>query len=148
MLRQLLLVIALAVAVPVHASTKWTPPTQEELTMTSEPTTPGASAVYLFLEETADDAQHVRTMYARIKILTEAGKDRFSDILMPYEDKEESIKRIEARTIHSDGTVVPFTGKPWKKEMVKAAGLRLMEKIQHARCAGGQYPGVPIRNHL
>ena len=96
--------------------------------MTSDPAAPGAAAVYLFREETADDQRQMHTLYARIKILTEAGREQFSDITMPYEDKEETIRGVEARTIHSDGTVIPFTGKPWQKEIVKGAGLRYMEK--------------------
>ena len=96
--------------------------------MTSDPAAPGAAAVYLFREETADDDRHMRTFYARIKILTDAGREEFSDVSMPYEDKEENIKGVEARTIHSDGTVIEFTGKPWQKEVVKAGQVRYMEK--------------------
>ncbi|MGC2297699.1 MAG: DUF3857 domain-containing protein [Acidobacteriaceae bacterium] len=96
--------------------------------MTSDPAAPGAAAVYLFREETADDARQMHTLYARIKILTDAGREQFSDITMPYEDKLETIRGVEARTIHSDGTVIPFTGKPWQREIVKGAGLRYMEK--------------------
>jgi hypothetical protein len=96
--------------------------------MTVDPAAPGAPAVYLFREETADDQRQMRTLYARIKILTDAGREQFSDITMPYEDKEENIKGVEARTIHSDGTVIPFTGKPWQKEVAKAGGMKFMEK--------------------
>lgn len=47
---------------------------KEELTMTSDPKAPGAAAIYLYREETEDDPHAFRTVYARIKILTEAGK--------------------------------------------------------------------------
>ena len=43
--------------------------------MTSDPKAPGAAAVYLYREETADDPHHFRTVYARIKVLTEQGKE-------------------------------------------------------------------------
>ena len=42
--------------------------------MTSDPKAPGAAAVYLYREETEDDPHAFRTVYARIKVLTEAGK--------------------------------------------------------------------------
>src|SRR6266568_418982 len=51
------------------------PPSKEELTMTSDPKAPGAPAVYLYREETTDDPHHFSTVYARIKVLTEAGKE-------------------------------------------------------------------------
>ncbi len=96
--------------------------------MTSDPAAPGAPAVYLFLEQTADDQSHQHTYYARIKILTNAGREQFSDVTIPYDDKEDKIRDVDARTIHSDGTVIPFTGKPWQKEVVKGGGVRVMEK--------------------
>lgn len=47
---------------------------KEELSMISDPRAPGAAAVYLDREETEDDPHAFRTVYARIKVLTEAGK--------------------------------------------------------------------------
>ncbi|HEY2466831.1 MAG TPA: transglutaminase domain-containing protein [Terracidiphilus sp.] len=46
---------------------------KEELSMTADPKAPGAAAVYLYREETEDDPHAFRTVYARIKVLTEAG---------------------------------------------------------------------------
>ncbi len=42
--------------------------------MTSDPKAPGAAAVYLERQETEDDPHAFRTIYARIKVLSEAGK--------------------------------------------------------------------------
>ena len=42
--------------------------------MSSDPAAPGAAAVYLYREETTDDPHAFRTVYARIKVLTEEGK--------------------------------------------------------------------------
>ena len=42
--------------------------------MTTDPAAPGAAAVYLYREETTDDPHAFRTVYARIKVLTEEGK--------------------------------------------------------------------------
>jgi len=44
--------------------------TPEELKMTADPKAPGAAAVYLDIEETANDSLHLETYYARIKVLT------------------------------------------------------------------------------
>jgi Transglutaminase-like superfamily/Domain of Unknown Function with PDB structure (DUF3857) len=60
---------------PLSAFGQFTPPTPEELSMTSDPKAPGASAVYLYREEREDDQHHFRSVYARIKVLTEAGKE-------------------------------------------------------------------------
>jgi hypothetical protein len=126
-LRRAILLAAGLVSMPALGGAKWPQPTPDELKMTSDPAAPGASAVYLYLEETTDDEKHERTYYARIKILTEDGK-QYADVTMPYWARQEWIRGVEGRTIHSDGTVVPFTGKPWQKELVKAGGVRMMEK--------------------
>ena len=86
-------------------------PTPEELKMTSDPKAPGAAAVYLDFEEVDNDAQHFQSYYARIKVLTEKGKEA-ATVEIPYLGGEFSIPGITGRTIHADGTIVPLTGKP------------------------------------
>jgi hypothetical protein len=61
--------------VPRVAYGQFQPPNPDELKMTSDPKAPGAAAVYLFREEREDDEHHFRSVYARIKVLTEAGKE-------------------------------------------------------------------------
>jgi hypothetical protein len=61
--------------VPRLAHAQFPPVSKEELSMTADPKAPGAAAVYLYREETEDDPHAFRTIYARIKVLTEAGKD-------------------------------------------------------------------------
>ena len=111
------------------AATPWTQPTAEELKMTSDPAAPDAAAVYLFREEIVDDKTHFHRVYARIKILTEKGKEEFSDVEIPYEGGVSNIRGVEGRTIHADGTVIPFTGKPYDKELVKSGNVKIMEKV-------------------
>ena len=123
---------------PAFAGSDWTQPTPEQLKMTSDPAAPGASAVYLFREEEADDEHHLHTVYAEIKILTEKGKEEFSEIALPryasgfagpyleYSGKEVG---IEGRTIEPDGTVVPFTGKPYEKEVVKFGDITVRQEV-------------------
>lgn len=50
-------------------------PSPQELSITSVAKAPGAPAVYLYREEIDDDTHSFRTIYARIKVLTEEGKD-------------------------------------------------------------------------
>ena len=59
---------------PLVAHAQFPPVAKEDLTMTSDSKAPGAAAVYLYREETEDDPHAFRTIYARIKVLTEAGK--------------------------------------------------------------------------
>jgi hypothetical protein len=107
----------------------WTQPTPDELKMTSDPAAPDEPAVYLFREETVDDKLHYHSLYVRIKILTEKGKERFSDVEIPYVAGSTSIHYLEGRTIHADGTVIPFTGKPYDKELLKRGSERVMAKV-------------------
>lgn len=86
-------------------------PTKEELQMIEDPKAPGAAAVYLYREETADDILHFHSFYARIKVLTEKGKE-LATVRIPYEHGSFQVTDIRGRTIHADGTVIPLTAKP------------------------------------
>ena len=102
-----------------HAATKWQDPTPEELSMTSQPQVPGAAAVILYREETVDDEAGSWTYYYRIKILTQTGRDRYSNVSIAYPVQSSNlyynITNIAGRTIHSDGSILPFTGKPFQR---------------------------------
>ncbi len=110
------------------ASDPFMKPTPEELAMKEVPGYPGAPAVILFKEAVTKDDLHVVQHYERIKILNEKGKDyanvelRFAsskgDSYFLGDDK--SITDIMGRTIHADGTVIPFTGKPYLKTLENA----------------------------
>ncbi len=115
-------------AVPMFAAT-WTQPTPEELKMTVDPAAPDAPAVYLYRDERIDDKIHFQRVYARIKVLTAKGKEEFGDVELPYQAHGFAIRGIEARTIHADGTVIPFTGKPYDKELVKTGNTKIMAKV-------------------
>ncbi|HEY1463471.1 MAG TPA: DUF3857 domain-containing protein [Terriglobales bacterium] len=133
--RTLLLLVAL-VAFSELLSQKlfaadWQQPTKEELSMTSILEVPGANAVYLYRDETSDDRGSASlgldgesnqdssyTLYVRMKILTEAGK-KYADVPIEYPGRYFSVAGVEGRTIHSDGTIIPFTGKPFQKEVYK-----------------------------
>ena len=102
---------------------QFTPPTPEELSMTTQKEVPGAAAVYLFREETTDDQYHVFTIYVRLKVLTEKGKD-YANVELPYATRSDgggyTVEAIQGCTIHPDGTVIPFTGKPMQKVIEKS----------------------------
>jgi hypothetical protein len=114
------------------AYSDWLPVTSEELKMTSVPQQPGASAVMLYHEEITDDFKHSQSNYTRIKILTEAGK-KYADVEIPYERESHNVRfsdiaSIKGRTIHPDGTISTFQGKPFDRILEKDNGKTLKVK--------------------
>src|SRR3984885_10196270 len=124
--------LALASLTSVAFSQQWTPPTPEELSMTSQKEVPGAPAVYLFREETTDDHLHMFSIYTRLKVLTERGKE-YSNVELSFARNNEgvnvTIDSIQGRTIHPDGSIVLFTGKPYDKLVEKTGGIKIMSKV-------------------
>jgi len=96
---------------PIALRAQFQQPTPEELKMTEDPKAPGAAAVYLNISEDDNDPAHYKAFYARIKVLTEKGKE-LSTVDLPYVRGDWKITDIKARTIHADGTVIPIEGKP------------------------------------
>jgi hypothetical protein len=132
-LLRLSVVSALVSLSATHAlAQQWTPPTPEELSMTSQPEVPGAPAVYLFREETTDDKLHMFSIYVRLKVLTERGKSH-SNVELSYAKAHNgggfNVEDIQGRTIHPDGTIIPFTGKPYEKLIEKTQGVKVMAKV-------------------
>jgi len=101
----------LSLASPVVAFAQFQEPTGEELKMAADPKAPDAAAVYLNVAETTDDQLHYKSFYARIKVLTEKGKE-LGTVEVPYENGTFKVSDIKGRTIHPDGTVIPLSGKP------------------------------------
>src|SRR5271170_923616 len=126
-LRHRLPYLLLLVSLPAFAQS-WIQPSPEELKMTVEPAVPGAAAIYLYREERADDKLHMHSLYVRLKVLTEKGKE-YADVEIPYEGRSFGIRAVEGRTIHSDGTVIPFTGKPYEKLLEKTKTQKYMAKV-------------------
>ena len=104
-------VLLLALASPAILFAQFQQPTPDELKMTADPKAPGAAAVYLNVEEVANDPLHFQSFYARIKVLSEKGKE-LATVEVPYLQRNFQITDIKARTIHTDGTIIPLTGKP------------------------------------
>jgi hypothetical protein len=120
-----------------RASDTFTPPTKEELAMKELPGYPGVSAVVLNFEEMTKDDLHVIQRYERIKILTEDGK-KYANVELPYVKTSESgiiagndktVGEIVGRTVHPDGTIIPFTGKPYLKVLEKTQGVKVQAEV-------------------
>ena len=134
----LLLFFALVPFVQAHAD-QFLKPTKEELEMTSLPGYPGVAAVVLFREETTKDDLHVVLHYDRIKILSEDGK-KYANVELGFvssngdsdylgEGDNKMVEDIVGRTIHADGTIIPFTGKPYLKVVEKTKGYKVQQKV-------------------
>ena len=116
--------LSLCLGSPLLSRAQFQEPTKEELSMTADPKAPGAAAVYLYREETADDALHFHSYYSRIKVLSEKGKE-LATVHIPYEHGNFKITDIKGRTIHADGTVIPLTTKPSDLVDVKTKGFQV-----------------------
>ena len=120
-----------ALLTPIAHADQWTQPTPEELFMTSQPEVPGAPAVYLYREQITQDNLHVFKIYVRLKVLNERGKD-FGNVELNYFNSEDggyTVNDVAGRTIHPDGTAIPFTGKPYEKLIEKSHGTSYMAKV-------------------
>ena len=125
-LRSILLFVL--IATPALLRAQFQDPTPEELKMTEDPKAPGAAAVYLNFEETTDDPLHYRSVYARIKILSEKAKD-LATVDLPFVRGNTQITDIKARTIHSDGSVIPLVGKPEDLLTTKSGERQVDRKV-------------------
>ena len=127
----------LAAVSPTLVSAQFQPANPDELKMTSDPKAPGAAAVYLYYEEIDHDDKQSRNFYARIKVLTEKGKEA-ATVEIPYWGGTLAVGSISARTIHADGTIVPLTVKPEdllveKYNAVEVGGETYADQIKKER---------------
>ncbi len=91
-------------------------------------------------------------IYVRLKVLTEKGKENANVELRQYQ--ETGLRRlfsgytvgdIQGRTIHSDGTIIPFTGKPYEKVVDKDAYHKEdVEGFHAAGCAGRKHHRISL----
>ncbi len=99
--------------------------------MTSQPQVPGAPAVVLLHEEITEDKLHMYSVYVRLKVLNERGKG-FANVELKYPSghgANMSAGDVSGRTIQPDGSVVPFTGKPYEKLIEKSRDFKYMAKV-------------------
>lgn len=91
------------------------------------PGLPGAPAIVLYHEQIDDDNMHTSEIYMRIKVLTEAGRER-ANVEVPYSRKHFRLGDIFARTVHADGSIVNFEGKPFDKTVLRGRGRKINVK--------------------
>jgi hypothetical protein len=105
----------------------WAPISPDELQMKDLPEQPGAPAFILVHEEVDDDGHSFHSVYTRIKVLTEAGR-KYADVQIPYYKEGFNISDLHGRTVHQDGSIVEFKGKPFDKDYVKSKTVKLKVK--------------------
>lgn len=116
--------LSLLVVLAPIARADFPPIPDDEMKFSEVPGQPGAPAVVLFREEIDDDTRnHDHMIYMRIKVLTQAGR-KYADVTVPFEKIWANIEDVAGRTVHQDGTVVPFDGKVLDKEIVKGHGIK------------------------
>ena len=108
----------------------WPPIKPEELKMTGVPEAPGAPAVILYRQVNREDKlfgskEHV---YVRIKVLTEDGR-KYADVEIPSLQGRYDISSVRGRTVHIDGTVIPFNGKVYDRTILKSKGFSYLAKM-------------------
>jgi hypothetical protein len=121
--RTLCLVSVSFLVLPPASADDWPPIDPADLAVKSVPQQPGAAAVILLRNEDDNDPLHYHSTYERIKILTEAGRE-YADVELHYNRKRFRIDSISGRTIHADGSIVEFQGKPFDKTVHKNRGVR------------------------
>jgi Domain of Unknown Function with PDB structure (DUF3857)/Transglutaminase-like superfamily len=124
-----LLLLLLTLSINVTAKDKdkakpegWLPVTQQDFSVREVPNDPGADAIQLYMSYYKDDDARFISVYKRIKILRETGRDR-ADVEISIEPGQ-SLKEIKARTIHPDQQIVDFSGKPFEKVLSKTRGVK------------------------
>jgi uncharacterized protein DUF3857/transglutaminase superfamily protein len=115
------LVLSTSLSAAISKAQEFRNATPEELAMKSLPSAPGVSAAVL--DWVRVDELGAMSEYVRIKVFTDEGK-KFADVEVPYVASypiRGSVTNIEARTIHPDGSIVPFGGKVYDKLLFKGS---------------------------
>ncbi len=120
--------LIVAAVSPVIVCAQFQQPNNEELKMTADPKAPGADAVYLEINEIANDPLHYKSTYTRIKVLTEKGKE-LATVELPYLKGSYKVEGIKGRTIHPDGTVIPLSVKPEDLMVAKTGETQIEKKV-------------------
>lgn len=95
--------------------------------MTDDSANPGAAAILLLRDVTADDSKEIETEYRRIKVLTDEGK-KYGDVEIPYDPEVVQIEGIQARTVRPDGTATTFQGQIFERTVVRIRKSKLQLK--------------------
>ncbi len=104
----------------------WLPITPQDQQIKEVPGNPGAPAIQLYYANQVNDNYGYEFYYFRIKILNESGKS-YGDVEITGRVGTK-VANLKARTIHPDGSIVDFTGKPFDKTVFKGRGFKLSAK--------------------
>lgn len=101
----------------------WLPITQQEKQLQDVPApwTQGAPAIQLYFSYYKDDDQKFISVYRRIKVLKDAG-EKYANVEIELRQGR-TLKELAARTIHPDGTIFDYKGKPFEKTVFKTRGV-------------------------
>ncbi len=102
----------------------WLPITPQDWQVKEAPGDPGAPAIQLYYADSRDDSRQYQFVYRRIKVLNDKGK-RYADVEIPLPSYSHFLD-LKARTIHPDGHIVEFTGKPFEKIAVKTRDAKTL----------------------
>ena len=116
-----------------HAADPFHIPDKQELAMKSVAAFPGAPAVVLQREEIVRDSNFTVEHYERIKVLTEEGKKYANfelgsvnvGFFSSHHNDSLKIKEFSGRTIHGDGTIVPYVEAPFEQTQAKVNGMKI-----------------------
>jgi hypothetical protein len=113
---------------PARAQIEWQPIDPADLAMKDEPLAPGAPAIYLYRETKRNDLEGNEYYYSRLKILTEAGKDQANVEIEYSRIHGANVDAIQGRTIHPDGTIIPWQGKALDQVLEHAHHVKYFAK--------------------
>ena len=122
------LLIILAASLLNTVAADWPSIAPEDKAMTSVAKQPGAPGVILYREDSADDPKNFRTVYVRLKVLTEAGL-KYKDVEIPVGRKPFTITQFSARTVHPDGQVTLFGGEATDRLVLHDHGMLARAKV-------------------
>jgi Domain of Unknown Function with PDB structure (DUF3857)/Transglutaminase-like superfamily len=129
-LRDLLLAGCFAFSLSAVAQKQaWIPITNQDLSVKEVPGNPGAPAIQLYYSQSINDRDENNEgeyIYRRIKILNEKGME-YANVEIRLPD-DFTLSDLKARTIHSDGKIVDFSGKPFDKVIARGKGFKYLAK--------------------
>ena len=107
----------------------WLPVTPQDLAVQEVPDNPGAPAIQLYYSQYINDNDvnnEGEYIYRRIKILNDRG-NKYADVEIRL-PSDFALADLKARTIHPDGKIIDFTGKPFDKVIAKGKGFKYLAK--------------------
>jgi Transglutaminase-like superfamily/Domain of Unknown Function with PDB structure (DUF3857) len=116
-----------ALAAAASAQTAWPPVDPVDLAMTDCPQQPGAPAIILYREEITDGDTHATSVFKRLKILTDAGRE-YSNIEIPFMKGSTKITGIQARVMPPKGPAREFSGQVFDKTAFRYRKVRVAAK--------------------